>query len=71
MTDPDVEIAVLNTKVEALTKQVEKLTTAVEALTAIMNRGKGAFAASMCIAGSIGAAVMKLISNLHFGTGQP
>ena len=70
MTDPTVRIAVLETEVKALTKQVEKLTAAVEGLTEIMNRGKGAFAASMCLAGTIGAGIMKLLSFLHFGS-QP
>lgn len=65
MNNPEVEIAVLQTKVEVLTAKVEKLTEAVEGLTAAMNRGKGAFAASMCVAGAIGAFIMKMLGYLH------
>lgn len=70
MANQDVEIAVLQTKVEALTTQLEKLTASVDNLTAMMNRGKGAFAASMFLAGTIGAGVMKGLSYFHVGGGQ-
>lgn len=71
MTDqPEVQIAILQTKVEALTEQVSNLANKVEELTAVMNRGKGAFAASLALAGIIGAGVMKFITYvLTFGQG--
>jgi hypothetical protein len=69
MADAEVQIAILQTKVEALTTQVSELSAAVKELTAIMNRGKGAFAASLALAGAIGAGVMKLVMYL-FSLGQ-
>jgi hypothetical protein len=70
MADADVQIAILQTKVEALTNEVTELKTAVKDLTDVMNRGKGAFAASLALAGAIGAGVMKLVLYL-FSLGHP
>lgn len=42
---------------DALTKKIDEL-------TAIMNRGRGAFAASMIIAGGLGALVLCIIESL-------
>lgn len=62
--DHGVQIAILQTKVETLTSQVADLADSVKELTAVMNRGKGAFAASLALAGMIGAGIMKVISYL-------
>lgn len=70
MADAEVQIAILQTKVQALTNEVTELKTAVKDLTDVMNRGKGAFAASLALAGAIGAGVMKLVLYL-FSLGQP
>lgn len=59
-----IQIAVLQRDVQHLTDQVADLTNSVKELTAIMNRGKGAFAVSLALAGAIGAVVMKAISYL-------
>ena len=67
--DHSVQIAVLQRDVQHLTSQVADLTASVRELTAVMNRGKGAFAASLALAGAVGAAVMKGITFL-FSTGQ-
>ena len=64
MEDYGIQIAILQTQVANLTTQVADLTASVKELTAVMNRGKGAFAASLALAGAIGAAVMKGISYL-------
>lgn len=67
--DHSIQIAVLQRDVQHLTSQVADLTASVRDLTAVMNRGKGAFAASLALAGAVGAAVMKGISIL-FSNGQ-
>lgn len=59
-----IQIAILQTQVANLTAQVADLATSVKELTAVMNRGKGAFAASLALAGAVGAAVMKGTSYL-------
>ena len=67
MPSQDVEIAILQTEVKELTAKVDKLTESVEKLTEVMNRGKGAFAASLALAGIIGAGILQLLSYL-FGS---
>lgn len=41
-----------------------ELTKKIDELTAIMNRGRGAFAASMVIAGGLGAIVLAIIEGI-------
>lgn len=60
----EVQIAILQTKVENLTDQVADLTQSVKDLTAVMNRGKGAFAASLALAGVIGAGIIQGVQYL-------
>lgn len=68
-----VKIAILETKIEGVREQqkahnestqkrFDELNTKLDELTAIMNRGKGAFAASMAMAGAVGAVLMAGIS---------
>lgn len=45
---------------EATKEQLASLGIKIDELTAIMNRGKGAFAASMALAGALGAAIVSL-----------
>lgn len=51
-------IAVLETEMSGLYDQVHALNGKVDELLTIMNKGKGAFAASMILATSIGALLM-------------
>lgn len=68
----DIKIAVLETQfsglreqhkahAEAMEKQFSALSEKIDELTAIMNQGKGAYAASMLLAGVIGGAIMAAI----------
>jgi hypothetical protein len=45
-------------------KRLDSIETKVDALTATMNRGRGAFAASLAISGTIGAGALALIQYL-------
>ena len=72
-----IQIAILQTKVDAQGVQLQSygqqladVKTALDNLTAIMNRGKGAFTASLMLSGIIGAVIMKALSFLHL-TGKP
>lgn len=58
---PAIQIAVLQTQVNSLSTDIAELKADVKNLTAIMNRGRGAFAASLALAGTIGAAVVETI----------
>lgn len=69
--DNNVRIAVLEEQIRGMREQqklnaesTEKLFNTlfqkVDDLSAVMNRGKGAFAASMVLAGAIGAFLMKI-----------
>jgi hypothetical protein len=69
MSSQDVEIAILQTEVKELTAKVEKLTEAVAKLTEVMNRGKGAFAASLLLSGVVGGAVLQGIHYFFGGHG--
>ena len=68
-----IKIAVLEEQLSGLREQqkahndltqsrFDKLTQKIDDLTAIMNRGKGAYAASMAFAGAIGAVIMSVIA---------
>lgn len=69
MPSQDAEIAILQTEVKNLTGKVDKLTESVERLTEVMNRGRGAFAASLMLAGVIGGAVLSFIKYFFGGHG--
>ena len=71
-TDNSVRIAVVEEQIRGLREQAASHNTStinrlnhieskVDDLMAIMNRGKGAFAVSVALAGTIGAAVMAAI----------
>lgn len=65
-----IQIAILQTQVASLTSEITDLKTSVKELTAIMNRGKGAFAASLALAGIVGGSIVEGISWLfHSGNG--
>lgn len=57
--DLKVEIAVLQTQMDEISRRVERMSVNVEKLTMVMNRGWGAFSASLILAGAIGAFIMK------------
>lgn len=72
---PAVQIAVLKEQINGIRAQQaahaqetrERLTgleTTLQELVAVMNRGKGAFAASLALSGVIGGAVVKALSFL-------
>lgn len=73
MTDQEnaIKIAVVEAHIEGLreqqkshhesnTKRFDTMEGKIDDLAALMNRGRGAYAASMMIAGAIGAFVLKL-----------
>jgi hypothetical protein len=73
--DNAVKIAVLETKIEGLREQsvahyktnqerFDRVDMKIDELVAVMNRGKGAYTASMIIAGAIGAFALKLLGAL-------
>ena len=71
-----VKIAVLDEQIKGLREQasahnsstisrLNHIEEKLDDLTAIMNRGKGAYAASLAIAGSIGAAVITALGYIY------
>jgi hypothetical protein len=69
MSSQDVEIAILQTEVKELTKKVDELMGSVQKLTEVMNRGKGAFAASLLLSGVIGGAIIQILRYFFGGHG--
>lgn len=72
-TDNAIKIAVVEEQIKGLREQqtahnlstqnrFDSLSKKLDDLTAIMNRGRGAYAASMIFAGAIGAALLALLS---------
>lgn len=72
-TDNAVKIAVVQEQIHGLREQArqhaattkeqfDKLDSKVDELLAVMNRGRGAYAASLAIAGTIGAAALSAIN---------
>ncbi len=49
---------------EATKAQLNGMESKIDELTAVMNRGRGAYAASLVIAGAIGATALALISQI-------
>ncbi len=49
---------------ESTQRRLERLEKKLDELTAIMNRGRGAYAASMVFAAGIGAVIMKVIGSI-------
>lgn len=71
--DNDIKVAVLGEQISGIREQQKahadstltrfnSLDDKIDELTAIMNRGKGAYAASMAFAGIVGAAIVAVIS---------
>jgi hypothetical protein len=55
MATTDERLAVMETKVDVLTKDVETLSKSVTELVAAMNRGRGAFGFAMTLSAAMGA----------------
>ena len=56
------QIKNINKNLEHISDNFDRMSTKLDELTAAMNRGKGAYAASLAIAGAIGAGAMSLIT---------
>ncbi len=54
---------------ESTQKRFDHMDMKIDELTAVMNRGRGAYAASLMFAGTLGAALLKMVSLLigYFG----
>lgn len=62
MEENAIKIAILETRLDALTKQQEKLVQKIEDLTEIMNKGKGAFAVAMFLSGTGGGVLVTIFT---------
>jgi hypothetical protein len=75
MTNEDVKIAILETKlgqvaydIERLEKRIVGLVDKIDELTTVMNKGKGAYAFALIVAGSIGACISAILAKFGLAT---